>query len=426
MAFIAMAGRAQTDTITVDGLLYYIDVAADTAKVIDYDPETEPVSITIPEEVRYKGGAYTVTSIGQMMLRGERFTKYCDAFFRCTSLQSVVLPETLLKIGASAFEDCTSLANIKIPTGVTDIGNSAFRNCTSLVNIDIPSSVTHIRVWAFYGCTSLKSVAMPDALQMIDNMAFEYCTSLESIVIPDGVTSIGSYAFAGCSSLASVSFLTSSLESISTSGAFSDCISLSSIVLPEGLKTIGVATFMGCSSLASVVLPSTLTTVRASAFRDCPALASMILPASLQSMENSAFDGTGLKDVYSLSAVPPAISDNTFGASVYRAATLHVPADAVADYRDAMGWLLFDNIAGDAEEMVSISAIDASEASIAAYADGVITTATPATINVYAQSGARVMHAADATMLSLESLPRGIYIINVEAGTERQVMKIAR
>ena len=42
------------------------------------------------------------------------------------------------------------------------------------------------------------------------------------------------------------------------------------------------------------------------------------------------------------------------------------------------------------------------------------------------QSGARVMHAADATTLSLDALPRGIYVINVEAGTGRQVLKIAR
>ena len=149
-------------------------------------------------------------------------------------------------------------------------------------------------------------------------------------------------------------------------------------------------------------------------------MADVVLPASLQLVDAAAFRGCPLADVTCLAAVPPTISGDAFDKDTYDAARLHVLADATGYYQAAAGWKNF------LHEVMSISPIHASEASIAAYANGVITTGMPATINVDAQSGARVMHAADATMLSLESLPRGIYIINVEAGTERQVMKVAR
>ena len=77
-----------------------------------------------------------------------------------------------------AFYDCTNLTTVVIPDGVTVIGNWAFKDCYNLTNIDIPDSVT----W-------------------IGNQAFLGCDSLTSIVIPDSVTSVGEWAFANCENL---------------------------------------------------------------------------------------------------------------------------------------------------------------------------------------------------------------------------------
>ena len=171
-----------------------------------------------------------------------------------------------------------------------------------------------------------------------------------------------------------------------------------------------------------------VTSIDASAFYHCPPLKSVILPEGLESIGDLAFKGCmALESVICFATVPPMMNEIgnglPFYKNTYETGTLHVVASAVDSYRTAAGWKNFLYIIGDAEDAVSISSPDAS---IAACADGAITTAIPATINVYAQSGARVMHAADATMLSLEALPRGIYVINVEAGTGRQVLKIAR
>ena len=130
-------------------------------------------------------------------------------------------------IGADAFYQCTSLKSVTIPDSVTSIGDSAFLSCTSLTSITIPDSVTAIGDYAFYNCTRLTSVTIPDSVTSIGNLVFAYCGSLTSITIPDSVTSIGDYAFYSCESLTSIT-IPDSVTSIGES-AFDHCYSLKSV-----------------------------------------------------------------------------------------------------------------------------------------------------------------------------------------------------
>ena len=137
---------------------------------------------------------YGVTSIGE------------DAFYLCTSLESVTISDSVTSIGEAAFEECTSLKSITIPNSVTGIGVNAFFNCTALTDITIPDSVTSIGEGAFLDCASLESITIPDSVTSIVDCVFCNCTSLASVIIPNSVTSIGEAAFYNAPNLKDVYF----------------------------------------------------------------------------------------------------------------------------------------------------------------------------------------------------------------------------
>ena len=90
---------------------------------------------------------------------------------------------------------------------VTSIGDFAFELCSSLSSIVIPDSVTSIGNSAFWCCSSLSSIVIPDSVTSIGNYAFYYCRSLRSVTIGNSVTSIGRAAFYECTSLSDVYYI---------------------------------------------------------------------------------------------------------------------------------------------------------------------------------------------------------------------------
>lgn len=106
--------------------------------------------INIPEVVVYDGEMYAVTSIGE------------NAFFGCTELTSIEVPNTIERIGNSSFYECSGLTSITIPNCVTRIDSWAFSKCTGLTSIVIPNSVEFIDSWAFTRCTNLTNFKIPE------------------------------------------------------------------------------------------------------------------------------------------------------------------------------------------------------------------------------------------------------------------------
>ena len=145
----------------------------------------------------------------------------CDsAFSFCSSLSSIVIPDSVTSIGDSAFSNCSSLSSISIPDSVTSIGDSAFSNCSSLSKIFIPNSVTSIGDSAFSNCSSLSYIVIPNSVTSIGDSAFKFCNSLSKVVISDSVTRIGKSAFFYCSSLSyiAIPYSVTSIENIAFGG----------------------------------------------------------------------------------------------------------------------------------------------------------------------------------------------------------------
>ncbi len=89
---------------------------------------------------------------------------------------------------------------------VTSIGEFAFYECSSLTAITIPDSIIEIRRCAFSHCEKLTSITIPDGVEIIDECAFSWCISIDSVVIPDSVVFIGDSAFSFCKKLTSIKF----------------------------------------------------------------------------------------------------------------------------------------------------------------------------------------------------------------------------
>lgn len=256
-------------------------------------------SINIPDSVTSIGYRtfYGCSSLTSINIPDSVTSIDWDAFSNCTSLTSVNIPNSVTSIGYSAFDGCSSLTSISIPDGVTSIGESAFRDCSSLTSINIPDGVTSIGYSAFEGCSSLTSINIPDGVTSIGNDAFFDCSSLTSINIPNSVTNIGWYAFYRCSSLSSIN-IPNGVTSIGD-GAFSYCESLSSINIPDGVTSIGYDAFSYCESLTGINIPDGVTKIGDRAFYDCSSLTSINIPNSVTSIGNEAFSYCyNLSDVF--------------------------------------------------------------------------------------------------------------------------------
>ncbi|MBQ9784972.1 MAG: leucine-rich repeat domain-containing protein [Clostridia bacterium] len=192
-----------------------------------------------------------------------------------------------------AFYGCSNLTSITIPDGVTDIGDSAFCECSGLQSITIPESVESIGEKAFFCCNNLTSITIPDGITRISNSAFSYCSSLTDITIPNSVTIIGAGAFAGCSGLTSIT-IPAKVENIDDN-VFCDCSNLTSVAIPDGVTRIGESAFAYCRRLTSITIPDGITSIGNYAFAECGELTSVTIPDGIMSIGIYAFrDCSGL------------------------------------------------------------------------------------------------------------------------------------
>jgi len=231
------------------------------------------------------------------------------AFWGCSSLTSVEIPEGLTSIGYGTFSGCSNLEGIEIPNSVTSIDNYAFIGCAKLDNVKLSNKLTEIGRGVFEQCTSLTEIEIPNSVTSIGDSAFKNCTSLGSATIPNTVTSIGADAFNGCSNLTNLTMS----ENVTTIGgyAFKDCSKLTSIVIPNGVTSICGWTFKGCSMLENVTLSGPITSIGELAFEFCTSLKNITLPNTVTYIGGQAFRGSGLTSI----TVPNAVTG--FGDHVF-------------------------------------------------------------------------------------------------------------
>lgn len=286
-------------------------------------------NLVIPEDVTCVNKTYKVTSIGRY------------AFYGCTGLTSVTIPNSVTSIGECAFYGCGGLTSIAISNSVTSIGEGAFEYCSGLTSLTIPNSVTSVASYSFYGCTRLTSVTFPNSVTSIGDYTFYGCSGLTSVTIPNSVTSIGQGAFYGCSGLISV-IIPNSVTNIRFE-VFYGCSGLISVTIPNNVMSIGGSAFYRCTGLTSVTIPNSVKSIYGNAFYGCSGLTSITIGSGVTSIGDRAFDGTDIPTIISLIENPYTIygrtSDNrTFSLNTFNNATLYVPKGTINKYKNISGW----------------------------------------------------------------------------------------
>jgi hypothetical protein len=254
-----------------------------------------------------------------------------SAFYQCTGLTSITIPDSVTSIGNYAFYACSGLTSVTLPDSVTSIGDYAFYACSGLTSVTLPDSVTSIGFESFSGCTSLTSIVVavdnpnyssigplllnkngdqlftgagasgdftiPNSVTYIWGSAFSSSTSLTSITIPNKVTYIGDYAFSGCTSLTSIVVAVDNpnyssigplllnkngdllITAPTASGDFT---------IPDSVTRIGRIAFSG-AGLTSITIPDSVTSIGDQAFAGCTGLTSVTIGSSVTYIGSNQF-----------------------------------------------------------------------------------------------------------------------------------------
>ena len=136
---VVFSTSASAYDVKVDGIYYNLISEGKTAEVT-YGEENYSGEVVIPSSITVEGQEYPVASIGE------------SAFYFCSGLTSITIPNSVKSIGRYAFFGCSSLTSVTIPNSVTSIGYEAFGECSGLTSITIPNSVTSIGGFAFAHC----------------------------------------------------------------------------------------------------------------------------------------------------------------------------------------------------------------------------------------------------------------------------------
>ena len=269
LCLTACAEETQQETF-ISGDYEYVLLEDGTAEIVMYHGKENHLIISD------KLNGHSVTAIGD------------QSFYKCSSLTSVSIPDTISTVGVNPFAYCDKLIKLmvspdhpylavidgvlfskqdkrlicypegkmeksyKIPSGIEIIGERAFSNCSRLTSITIPDSILSIGDLAFFNCSNLTSISIPDGVASVGYATFYGCSRLTTISIPESVISIGNWTFYGCSRLNKIT-LPNGIISIGDK-AFSDCSNLTSINIPNSVVKVGDNPFTYCESLSKIIV----------------------------------------------------------------------------------------------------------------------------------------------------------------------------
>ena len=219
----------QSSLVMPLGSTYALDLSAkNCGKVTWISDDTSVVTVTENGIINAVGaGKATVSAKGQNGKTDSCTVEVSLLKFEPSSLggysvtgyygsdKNIIIPAEVcgipvVEIGESAFEeddpDAYPIESVVLPDSIIRIGKNAFRNCASLKSVTLSKNLKHIGEGAFWWCVSLENITIPNGVETIGRFAFNACKSFTEVDIPDSVNSIGIYGFAMCENLERITF----------------------------------------------------------------------------------------------------------------------------------------------------------------------------------------------------------------------------
>jgi len=331
--------QVQAAQTTYNSTYTYTILTDDTVKITKYKGTDE--SIVIPSEIDGKkvtvigsSAFYGFKSLKNIEIPDGITSIENYAFCQCWSITSLSVPESVTSIGTGAFRFCGDLKEIKLPSNLTVLSDSLFGADANLEYITfgdaektdtviIPETVQKMGNYVFMNCEKIKNIKLPSNLKSIGKTCFQGCISLTGLFIPQSVESIGGGIFGDCDALQSVEIedennnfifkdgilydvkngiLVSAVNSLIPEkvivdectktidySAFADCNNLYEIEIPQGVVNIGEKAFARLDNLKNIDIPDSVTNITTLAFYRCNGLVSVQVPGSVTAIKNGTF-----------------------------------------------------------------------------------------------------------------------------------------
>lgn len=255
------------------------------------------------KEVIIKGGTQKLTGgyVGDYPYND--YEMPYEALRGMKTLNLIVLPDKLTKIGIAAFADDQNLTgSLIIPEGVTEIEVGAFANCHAMNgSISFPSTLKYIgrkedRWWyggTFARCGFNSKLILPSNLECLKGNAFEECEGLYGeLRLPEKLSELGENAFRGCKNFSGNLIIPQNLQKV-PNNAFEYCGGMNgTLTLHDGVTAIGEYAFRGTHFRGEIKLPKNLVVLQNYAFAGCDFSGELKLPSSLKSIGRKVFGDT--------------------------------------------------------------------------------------------------------------------------------------
>ena len=292
--------------------------------------------LTIPDAVTSIGdGAFSgCKNLKEIVIPDGVQTIGTSMFASCETLVSVTMPSGTTSIGDKAFDHCCLLETVgfsgqpvetgrlAIPDGVTYIGDNAFAYNRKLKSVVIPESVRRIGSSAFSPSTITRADILCNLAEIEYSGGYlnflnigkdifswnnysnereltlylpDYYSAL-SLCLNNSLNSDGGYGYTnGIHLYASGSLITDfpipeNFLDI-PDNSFDGIVDMRSVTLPSNLQVIGSCAFLNCKALETVNATNAdaLTTIKDQAFRGCSNLREFYIGKNIKTIGDAAF-----------------------------------------------------------------------------------------------------------------------------------------